>query len=218
MPDWREKVRELLGAGSLPPENREEVILELAAHLEETYEDGRAGGLTEQAAVERALQEVEDWHILSAHISRARSEEDPMNDRTRNLWLPAMVSLLGASVLLMTLQRVGFQPRLVWIGRMAMLFYWPWLAGLPVFGAFGAYLSQRAQGPVRARLAAALCPVLVLLITLCLILPWALAIDGFSALRLAYFGLAVANWVAIPGLALLLGALPFLREAGVREA
>jgi hypothetical protein len=53
---------------------------------------------------------------------------------------------------------------------------------------------------------------------MCLILPWVgLDLDGFSALRLASFALAMANWVAIPSLALLVGALPFLRKPEVRE-
>jgi hypothetical protein len=212
MQDWTERIRKHLDAESLPPGNREEVILELAAHLEELYEAARSQGLTEATAVELALQEVNDWHVLAAKIRRAKSKEDPVNDRTKNLWLPGMITLLGASLLLMALQRTGFRPRLVWMGDVAMLFYWPWLAGLPVFGALGAYLSQRARGPIRTRLAAGLSPALVLLIAFGLSLPFGLAIDGLSLLRLGYFGLAVVNWVAIPGLALLLGALPFLKE------
>jgi hypothetical protein len=48
-------------------------------------------------------------------------------------------------------QRTSFQSRLVWFGHMAMLFYRPWLAGLPAFGALGAFLSsaptaQRERG------------------------------------------------------------------------
>lgn len=140
-----------------------------------------------------------------------------MNHRTKSLWLPGIVTLLGASIFLMMLQRLGFQPRLVRTGNVAMLFYWPWLAGLPVFGGLGAYLSQRAQGPVRAQLAAAAAPALVILVTFFLILPWGLAIDGFSAIRFVYLGIGVANWVAIPGVALLAGALPFLRTAKAHQ-
>lgn len=212
MPDWKTLVRERLDSTSLTSANREEIVSELATHLEETYEDARARGLTEAAAIKLALQEVEDWRVLAGDIAQATSQEYPMNNRTRNLWLPAMANLLGASGLLMLLQKAGFQPRLVWVGPMAMLFYWPWLAALPVFGALGGYLSQRADGPARARFTAGLSPAIVLLATMCLILPWGLAIDGFSLLRLAYFGLALVNWVVIPGLALLIGALLFLGE------
>lgn len=212
MPDWKTLVRERMNSG-LPLAVDEEVVTEIASHLEEFYEVGRARGLAGRAAIERTLQEVKDWRVLAADIRRAKLEEDSMNNRTRNLWLPGMVTLLGASLLLLMMQRVGFRPRLVWMGNVAMQFYWPWLAGLPVFGALGASLSQRAHGTVRARLAAGLSPALVLLITFCLILPWGLAVDGVSLLRLGYFGLGIANWVVIPGLALLLGALPFLHES-----
>ena len=133
-----------------------------------------------------------------------------MNDRTKNLWLPGMASLLGASLLLMIVQRVRFQPRLVWFGHMAMLLYWPWLAGLPAFGGLGAYLSRRAHGSTRTRLIAGLSPALMLFATFSVILPWGLAVDGFSLFRFAYFCLAVTNWVVLPALALLFGALPFL--------
>jgi hypothetical protein len=123
-----------------------------------------------------------------------------------------MATLFGASMLLMLLQYGGFQPHLVWVGKIGMLFYWPWLAGLPLFGAIGAYLSRRAQGPIRARLVAAMFPALVMLITMCLILPYGLAISGVSFLQMVHFGLALANWVALPSIALFLGTLPFLNE------
>ena len=112
----------------------------------------------------------------------------------------------------MILQRTSFQPRLVWFGHMAMLFYWPWLAGLPAFGALGAFLSRRAHGSTPTRLAAGLSPALVLFATFCGILPVGLAVDGFSLFRFTYFCLAVTNWAVLPAFASLLGARPFLRE------
>jgi len=149
---------------------------------------------------------------MAAQISRAKSKEDPMNHRTKSLWLPALITLFGASVLLTAVQFAGFQPRLVWFGRHAMLFYWHWLLVLPLFGAFGAYLSRRAQGSPGARLLAGLAPVVVMLITMCLILPWAIALDGLSPLLIASFSVGLVNWVALPALALLIGAAPFLRQ------
>jgi len=217
-PDWKKVVRERLPSLCLAPDVQEEVIAELAIHLGETYANALSDGLNAGAAVEIALQEVNDWPDLAADIRRAKSTEDPVNKRTKTLWVPAMVTLLSASVLLMTLQRIGLQPHLVCIRSAAMMFYWPWLVGLPAIGALGAYLSKRVRGSVRTRLAAGLSPSLVMLVTMCLILPWGLAVDGFSVLRLAYFGLAVVNWVAIPGLALSLGVLPFLRQPQLTEA
>jgi hypothetical protein len=56
-------------------------------------------------------------------------------------------------------------------------------------------------------------PAFVLFATFCGILPVGLAVDGFSLVRFSYFCLAVTNWVVLPALAWLLGALPFLRES-----
>ena len=135
-----------------------------------------------------------------------------MNHRTKSLWLPALLTLLGASVSLMVAQFLGLRPRLVWFHGMGITLYWPWLAGLPLFGAMGAYLSQRARGPLRARIAAGLSPALVMLTVMLLILPWGLAIDGIHFLSLIGFGLGLANWVGLPAIALLIGAAPFLRR------
>ncbi len=218
-PDWNQLVRQRLGKRPLrlPSGTQEEVIAELAAHLEEVSENARASGLTDSAATALALQEVQDWRVLSAQISRARSKEELMNHRTKTLWLPGMLTLLGASLLLMLAQFLGLHPHIVWMGKFAMVFYWHWLVGLPLFGALGAYLSRQAHGPRRARLAAALAPALLMLITMLLILPWALLIDGFSPVISASFAVGLTNWVALPALALLFGAAPFLREPNPAE-
>ena len=50
-----------------------------------------------------------------------------------------------------------------------------------------------------------------MLTVMCIILPFGMAMDGFHFFRLVGFGLGLINWVAIPGLALLVGAAPFLR-------
>jgi hypothetical protein len=211
MPDWKKLVRESMESTQRLGQVHDDVISELAAHLDETYEDARSRGLTKTEAFELTLQEVDDWRVLAANIHHAKSEEDYMNHRTKALWLPGLVTLLGASLLLMLTQFVGVQPRLVWMGKFAMVFYWHWLVGLPLFGALGAYLSQRARGPLNARLAAALSPALVMLITMLLILPCVLLIDGPSSLIISSFVIGATNWVALPGVALLAGATPFLK-------
>ena len=141
-----------------------------------------------------------------------------MSHRTKRLWLPGMITLLGVSVSLMALQMLGYRPNLIWKGRIAVMFYWPWLATLPLFGSAGAYLAQRARAHLATRLAVAAFPALLLLIVMCAILPLAMAVDRFLWFRLTYFAVAVVNWVVIPGLALLLGAAPFLRDAPVTRS
>ena len=218
MPEWKQIVDKHLGWCGFNGEARSEVIAELAAHLEESYDEARSRSLSEEAAVNFALQEAGDWRVLAVKICRARSEGGPMNRRTKTLWFPAVLSLLGASLLLMVLERLGFQPREVWVGGFAMSLYWHWLIGLPLFGALGAYLSQRAQGSIVARLAAGLSPALVMLAVMSLILPWGLAIDGFHYFRLVAFGVGVTNWVVIPAMALAIGTAPFLRESAQAAA
>jgi hypothetical protein len=222
MPDWRQRIQEHLDVGNLPLKNREEVIQELAAHLEETYAAACSRGMTEAAAVELTQQEVNDWHVLAAKIRHAKSEEEPMNHRTKSFWLPAMLNLLAAMGLLMLMQRMGMQPRLIWIaaagGQFAMVFYFPWLMTLPLLGAAGAYLARRTQAETMACLAAGLSPGLTLTALIALFAPLGLFIDGLSVYRLLTIAAGLLTWGVLPSIALLLGALPFLKESTLPTA
>lgn len=213
MPDWNKLV-----GNRLQPveriENANAIVSELAAHLEETYEAARARGLMHEAAVAFTLQEVRSWRVLAHDIARARSKENFMTNRVRTLWLPAMANLLAAMLLLMTMQRLGVQPHLIWVnaidGKFALVFYFPWLIALPFFGAAGAYLSRCSQGGIFARLTAALSPALALIALICLIAPWGLLIDGLSIYRSVLIAGGLLTWGVLPACALLIGALPFL--------
>jgi hypothetical protein len=213
MHNWPTMVREKLEDCGLSRANGDEVIRELAAHLEETYEAALSQGQSEEAAVELALQEVIDWHHLLKEISRAK-EENPMNERTRSLWIPAMINVIAAPGLLMILQKLAVQPRVLWIGDMAMVLYLPWLVTLPIFGAFGAFLAKRAQARFVDRLIVGLSPALAVLGAFALVLPVSLVVDSHRLrdFPFACFALTIFNWVVLPALALLIGTLPFLRE------
>ena len=214
MPDWKQVVNQRMAQLNLPVDSEEEVIAELAAHLAETYDAARAHGLMHDAAVALTLQEVRDWRVLANDISRAKLEDNLMTNRTRTLWLPAAANLLAAMLLLMMMQKLGVQPRLLWVnaieGKFALVFYFPWLIALPFFGAAGAYLSRLAQGGTFARLTAGLSPALVLIALICLIFPWGLLVDGLSLYRLVLFAGGLLTWGVLPACALLIGALPFL--------
>lgn len=119
--DWRNRVREHLESRGLPQIDREEVVSELATHLEETYEAARLQGLTDDVAVERTLQEVQDWQILAAEIRRAKPQEDDMNHRTKTIWLPGIAISFATGLLLMFLDRAPLLQQLMWIGCMALL-------------------------------------------------------------------------------------------------
>jgi hypothetical protein len=206
MPDWKKEVGARLAQLQLTPEVREEVIAELAAHLEDCEGDGTISGSTVPP-----LSDTQ-WNKLSRNIQRTKREEAVMNHRTRSLWIPGMASLLGASLFMALLQWVGVRPRLIWVdAHMAMTFYWPWLASLPIFGAVGAYLSRRAGGEIRTRLAAGLSPVWWLFLLSIALFPMEMLHQGYHLPELRYYVLGMANWVAIPAFALFVGELPFLR-------
>jgi hypothetical protein len=132
---------------------------------------------------------------------------DRMNDRIRRLWLSVTVTWLGASVSLMVLQWAD-HPNLVLRRPIPVWFPVPWLATLILVGAAGAYLAQRADVPRKARLVVATSPALLLGIVMLLLLPSRFA-DGYPW-ALTFFAIDAENCAVVPGLALLLGAAPFL--------
>jgi len=216
MPEWKKVVREQMTALNLPPGATEDIIAELAEHLAEAYEAARARGLTHTAACNRAMQEVDDWYVLAKEIRRAKAEEEFTNSRSKRLWIPTMVSLLGASLAMRLMQLIGVRPDPAWTAPLVVSFYWPWLAVLPIFGALGAYLSRRSGGPLKFRLVAGTAPVLWLFLLSSASEPIDLAVNGLSQLR--YYAYGMADLVLIPGAALLVGALPFLFDSNGQDS
>jgi|SRR5580700_1508840 hypothetical protein len=210
MPDWISLVRERLHPLDLPENERREVINELAAHLEDLYEEQIGNGISQSQARESAMKEVDCWHPLAKDIQRAKLKEGIMNARTKQLWLPSLVSLTTAMLSLMSFTLLGVQPRLFYAHHAVTTLYFPWLAALPLCGAAGAYLSRRAGGEQLACLASSLFPAATLLACFFFILLDSIFGTG-RALTFSGFLLFVWNWVFLPGTALLLGALPFLR-------
>lgn len=208
MRDWSGLVRERLAGLNLTAFQQEEIVAELSGHLEDLFEVWRAQGLEESEALARALDEVPDWRRLARKIQCAKREEKNMNARTKSLWLPGLVSLAAANGLLMVFWRTGLTPQFYKQGSLIMPLHIPWLLALPFIGAAGAYLSRRAGGARLARLAAGLFPFLVLLGVSCIGFV-ALLISGH--LFLQGIAMTVLLMIVLPGLALLLGVLPFLR-------
>jgi hypothetical protein len=273
MPDWKNLVRQRMQP--LPGTQADEVIEELSTHLEETYNDLLDRGCAPQAAFERTLQEVDDWDVLCRRISRTRQRRNPMNDRTKRLWLLVAVTWLGASLSAMVLQPGRLYPYLIefylpwmatlplvgaagaylaqggdpvndqvkrlwlsvtvtWLGTMLSLvvlqrldhpelilrrpirFPLPGLATLILVGAAGAYLAQRANAPRKIRLVVATSPALLLGIVMLLLLPWRVAVDRYPW-ALHFFAEDAGNLAVVAGLALLFGALPFLRQGSANS-
>jgi hypothetical protein len=210
MADWRELVRERLYPLSLSAEDAEEVVLELAAHLEDLYEEKLGQGISEPEARRQAEAEVADWDRLAQRIQRIKRREELMNDRTKHIWLPGFVNLTAAMILLTPLISVSMQSRFLGRSPLQMVLL-PWLCLLPLCGAAGAYLSRRAGGSLRARLVAGLFPTITML-TLGSILVVSRRLT-FAHPEWRYGAMALAVAVVLPSVTLLIGAAPFFRTA-----
>src|SRR5580700_1881036 len=215
MPDWEALVGERLADSSLAPEERREVIAELAGHLEETFEQLRGQGLSEGAAIERAFSQVKNWRSLRRKIQKARMKEDVMTDRVKQIWLPGFLTLFLSMMLLMLIQFFGPQPLIVSRSGWRMtapvaVIYVPWLLSLLLIGAMGAYLAGRAGASPRATLLSILFPALPYSIFFVLWIPVSLILDdhiGHNTMRSALL-IGFVAWVVLPGVALLAGGLP----------
>jgi hypothetical protein len=220
MPDWNRLISERMGTLALSPEVRGEVVAELATHLEELYQACRARGASEPRAIEIALNQAADWEELGRKISDAKNEEGGMNERSKQFWLPGLVTLTASMAWLMMLQRWNWRPQAPFAYASPPLApYLIWLITQPVFGAAGAYFSRRNGGSRLTRLAAGIFPSIAMLGLLIFI-----ALTGFFVERNpflwkhpAYFALVVFPWAIFPALALSLGVLPFLKVANPRH-
>jgi hypothetical protein len=218
--DWQALVRERLNARGLTCEQQTEIVAELAAHLEDFYEEQRAQGANESDAIRTALDEVANWQRLARKIRNSKKEEGQMNTRTKSMWLPGFATLTAAMGTLMIMDRFNIEPKMIWHGSMAVVqLYFPWLAALPFIGGLGAYLSRQAQGQMLARLVAALFPALVPFAIFCpaIVVRMLEHHLTWTAMPVAFAGL-VFSWVLLPGAMLLLGALPFLRNSRMGQA
>jgi hypothetical protein len=219
MPDWQALVGEQFAAISLEPEERREVIAELAGHLEESFEQLRRQGLSEGAAVERALSQVKNWQSLRRRIQKARMKEDVMTDRVKQIWLPGFLTLFLSVILLMANEiigiKLGINPLIVsahgsGLKAPVAVIYVPWVVSLLLIGAIGAYLALRAGASPLATLLPLMFPVLPHSIFFVIWIPVSLILGDHishnTMPRALLMGLVA--WVVLPGVALLAGGLP----------
>src|SRR5690242_1126018 len=164
MRDWEKLVGGHLEGLALEPAERTEVIAELATHLEENFEGLRRRGLAEDEARSQTLSQVRDWSDLVRRIQNAKSKENLMNDRVRQFWLPALLTLFLYMGSLMLIQLFGPDPVMIakrnawtYVAPVVVV-YLPWILSLPFIGAIGAYLSSRAGGSQRTMFLSVLSP------------------------------------------------------------
>ncbi|MGH9710581.1 MAG: hypothetical protein ACRD37_08540, partial [Candidatus Acidiferrales bacterium] len=147
----------------------------------------------------------------------------PMNDRTKQLWLPGLTMLLATMALLRISQLSALHPYYgVLFLRLSASHptpYWhvamynPWLCVLPFLGAAGAYWARRAGSGRAIQSAVGLFPLLVFVASFLAIRHFRLA----EVLTLKWAAVDMLNGIAIPGVALLLGILPFLRRSSAHR-
>jgi hypothetical protein len=157
------------------------------------------------------------WFVLRVRSANGAGENMNMrtvdtrtiNMRTRTFWLPGLVSLTAAMACLTLSTLGGREARFVARGWATYVVYIPWLLTLPLCGAAGAYLSRRAGGERGACLAAGLFPVMAMTS-----LVGFLTLIGefvFARPQAFYFSVGLLFGVILPGVALLLGAMPFAK-------
>jgi hypothetical protein len=155
--------------------------------------------------------------LVCAAAAYLAQRANPINDRIKRLWLSVTVTWLGASLSLMVMDRID-HPNLTLRRPIPVTFNLPWLATLVLVGAAGACLAQRADAPRKTRLVVATSPALLLgIVMLLLLLPWRFAVEGYPW-AFTFFAIDAGNLAVVPGLALLLGALPFLRQRSANSS
>jgi len=211
--NWNEIVRKHLPPLDLPQKEAEEVITELAVHLEDVYEEGIAQGQSPSQARQTALDEIARPQTLVNDIARAKHQEGIMNTRTKHFWLPGLVNLATSMVSLAVV--IAFaQPRVYFGQHAATTLYVYWLAILPLCGAAAAWLSRRLGGDRLACLASSQFTSGAWLVCFCFVFTVSMFFERNRVLTFTSFLLFTGNWVLLPGAAMLLGALPFLRSSG----
>jgi hypothetical protein len=202
--------------------------LELAGHLEETYEALRRSGASHDDAIRRAQLQVDDWNKLQQQIYVARTKENTMNPRTSRLWLPSLVTLEAWFITLVAFGFLGLPPGPLgsrphheeWSshlitgirsGQDTVNEYTVWLMVLPFVGALGARLSRRAGGTLRDVIISGVFPALAWLTIVLIVLSFAASLGpGVETLitPVGPVGL-IAVLVLIPGAGLLIGVLAY---------
>lgn len=105
MPDWEEIVGQRLERMKLEPEERQEVIAEVAAHLEECYQELCVAGSPDPEGY--TLAQVPDWKALGRRIQR--SKEGAMNQAVRIVLCGLLTGTVAVLLALGVLRFVGVE-------------------------------------------------------------------------------------------------------------
>jgi hypothetical protein len=208
MPEWVEILRERIGVLGLDRRREAEILTELANHHEDLFDEWRRRGLSEEEAVARTLA-VSDWQALIREIRSVELEEVSMVQRIQRVWLPGLITGTLCWGFYWLLETSGVRPSIFWWNHNPLFLSIPWSCSLPFIGALGAYSSRRAGGKTPELVLAVLFPVIALTVLFCLGLTLRVVIEHDSV-PLSDIAVELLFWVIIPGMALLVGLLPFV--------
>jgi hypothetical protein len=219
--DWQKLVHDRFADQRYGAEIEPEVTEELAHYLQDFFEAGIDKGVPEREAARCALAEVRNWGRLARKINHARNGGQMFKQRIQALWMPGFAAAILTVAASLTVNRVAST---VFAGpHIAMFVYGAWLLFLTGIGALAAYWSRRAGGSIAKRTAAALLPAALILGALGALvtnpdLKMAVIASVFSPCGVRIPGMlsaipnSVVGGILLPAVALLAGALPFLRE------
>jgi hypothetical protein len=209
MRDWYAYVQSHLGSLGVARVKQEDVVAELAAHLEEYYSSLRSTGMAEEDACLQTCARAGNWKELRRELFLVQ-REGTMDERVKQIWIPSLVTLLSAWVALALRIWAGTQPVILHPGGApSVISYIPWLLGLPLIGAAGGYLSRRANGTEWRAYLAGTSPALAIAAIFLLIFPFAFVIDPqvVPDFKLSALAAMTLSWVILPGIALCIGVV-----------
>jgi hypothetical protein len=209
MHDWSKLIRERMGSMNLSEATKAEVVTELAAHLQDIYDAEIAEGAGEAHALKFALDQVANCRLLAKNIERAKRKEGIMNNRSKQFWLPALLSLSASMIWLMVIELTAEKLHMPWrYSNIAFMPYVVWIITLPLIGAASGYLSYRAGSTRPARFTAVAFPSMVMFVLWLVLVTYLLARKSPQTIHALSIGYGLLFWVVVPGVALLLGTLP----------
>lgn len=211
MPNWNELVRGRLGPLGVDPHREEEIVAELAVHLEDFAANFRQQGMAEDESTLKALATVADWTALRRGICSAEKEGNLMRNFRKHVWLPGLsclqvlVLVWVAWFLLAPLFLHSFLRPSDW--KILASFWFLAFVGL---GALAAHESKRAGGNRRERVVAAL--FFPIGLTAAMIVGLPLRAMTVGQVFDPYIGQFALFAILFPTAALVLGTIPFLRR------
>ncbi len=208
MPDWIEVVKERLGPLGLDPRREQEIIAEVASHLEELCDDFRRRGWSEEESVRQAIAAVLNWAEIRQRIRFTEEGEGTMNQRIRSLWLPGLCAAAIAYVLphLSGLVYSWVVAETTNLKIPAIILGATYLFGLIGTGAGAAYMSRRMGGGPRHQLLGALLPAGMWVVAFVMLTGLSRAKVAYPQMKFHELPLALLLVTAIIALPLLVGA------------